>query len=185
MMAWLRLNQLLIAASIVIAISLLNSVAGILVEYDSAEKDQKVIETDIARVPSSSQEDFSDLAVSFERYIPVEKNDVVNEKSPEELAAEQAAKLAAAKAKIDKTLKPNFAAFDEDHQIGLVGIFKQETTFAVLQIVNYETKHIEYKKVQEMDTLNGFQLVSVDENSVKLNNGQRELNLVLFKRLNG
>jgi hypothetical protein len=147
--------------------------------------DEKSNDTLVPSVPTYFQDDFSGLIESFQQFKPSKKTNKANGTAKGKTAEELAAEAAAAKKKIDKTLRPNFAAFDEEHQVGLVGIFEEEGIFAVLQVINYETKQIEYRQLRENDVLNGYKLVSVQENSVKLNNGKRELSLILFKRLNG
>ncbi len=158
------------------------SVVSLLSQGNKSIDSDKVSNVVVPNSPVFFQDDFTDLRESFKRFVRLKESDVVKtEKSAEELAAE----LAALEKRVDRKLKPNFKELDDEHQIGLVGIFKQNTTFAVLQVVNYQTRNTEYKKLQENDVLNGYKLVSVDENSIKLNNGARELSLALFKRLNG
>lgn len=182
-MSWLKLSQLITAALFVIGIMTartlllsLGSSTGTALGSDN----NRVKGTLIA--PQNAQGNFSDLIAQFEQYTKKGKNESVSGSQGD---GELTANGESAQEKVDKTLKSNFAAFDESHQIGLVGIFKQEVAFAVLQVINYETKQVENKKLREAEVLMGYEVISIEENSVKLNNGQRELNLVLFKQLNG
>lgn len=86
--------------------------------------------------------------------------------------------------RVDKTLRPNFRAFDEDHQIGLAGIFTGDKTFAVLQIVNYQTKQMRFEKVALGEHIGRYQVIQVENNSVSLNGVNDELVLTLFEAKN-
>lgn len=81
---------------------------------------------------------------------------------------------------IDKTLKSNFQNFDEQHQIGLVGVFFEDDTYAVLQKVNFETKESTYRKLALLDHIGPYQLVELTAKRARFRSPDRTLTLNLY-----
>jgi hypothetical protein len=89
--------------------------------------------------------------------------------------------LEAAKKQKTKVLKPQFQMFDDNTQIGLVGIFRDDSTVAVFQTVKFDNDQIEYSRLMEGQSIGPFILKKIDKLSVTLESESRTLNLVLFK----
>jgi hypothetical protein len=181
-MAWLSIRQFIIAAlGLFIFLLLKAGVAGILRDENSVNIQQ--IKYAVTGVPESiAKVDFGDLSSSFEQFKPPSQTAQL---SAEELAKKRAEEEAIKAAQIDKTLRPNFEALDDEHQIGVVGIFQEKKNFAIVQIINFADKSVRYEKLYEKDKLEGYELIFLDKNSIKLRSERRELSLALFKGLKG
>ncbi len=88
----------------------------------------------------------------------------------------------AAEPAVDKTLRPNFQTFDDDHQIGLVAVVLATERFAVVELQNFESKQSEFKKIQENAALFDFQLKKLTKTTALFAKGNREIKLVLFNK---
>lgn len=115
---------------------------------------------------------FGDLASRYELLQPTPEKKPEPEKVAQEIVQAPV---------IDKSLLPNFQRFDEDHQIGLVGIFDADTTFIVVELLNYESRESEYKKLQVDDALYAYQLFSISNKNVVFKKNENTIELTLFK----
>lgn len=110
----------------------------------------------------------------YDLLLPTRKQ--INPDSNEESEAAKVKKV------IDKTLLPNFSTFDEQHQISLAGIFKEQRTFAVVQLVNYETKASEFRKLEIDNQIGNYRLATIADNKVVLISDNAQIQLELFKQ---
>jgi hypothetical protein len=181
-MAWLSIRQLIVAAVGLLVFLLLKAGVGLIIGDESSVNTQRATYA-VTDVPESNAKvDFGDLPSSFEQFKP--PNQTV-ELSADELAKKRAEEEAIRVAQIDKTLRPNFEVFDDEHQIGVVGIFQEKKSFAIVQIIKYADKSARYEKLFEKDKLAGYELIFLGKNSIRLKSEHKELNLALFKGLEG
>lgn len=82
---------------------------------------------------------------------------------------------------IDKTLKPSFIKLNEDYQIGLVGIFKDQKSFGVFQQINFETQASSFLKVEVNSQIGPYKLVQLSERSAQLMLSNQLITMNLFK----
>jgi len=83
---------------------------------------------------------------------------------------------------IDKTLLPNFQAFDEEHQISLVGVFNEKGSFAVVQLLNYATKEPQFTKLELNHQIGSYTLTTMSDNFIELTSDKGVIQLALFKQ---
>lgn len=81
---------------------------------------------------------------------------------------------------VDKTLMPNYQFFDDERQIGLLGIFIEQKRFAVIELITFESGSKEYFKLELGQELMGYKLIKINLSSVELKNAAKSFKLELF-----
>lgn len=81
-----------------------------------------------------------------------------------------------------KVLRPNYAFFDDNTQIGLVGIFREKEHFAVLQLIEFGSETTTFQRVALGEQLGPYVLSDIEATSVILRAGDKALSLNLFER---
>lgn len=86
---------------------------------------------------------------------------------------------------VDKTVKPMFSLLDDDHQIGLLAVVQEnQQKFAVLQVINFESKESKTVKLLESNTFQNLTLRINSQTQVELNRSDKNIILNLFKPRN-
>ena len=83
---------------------------------------------------------------------------------------------------IDDTIYPFFARYDKDHQMGLAGTFFDDGGFAVIQLINFETKKATFHEVKEGDTFGRFSIAKLSREEIVLASKGAEMTLTMFKK---
>ena len=176
-----NVSQGLIAFFIVVCFLALSKLFNLeLVDTESKSKYKlPAIESEV--INEESGQAYEQILAAYETLQPEEKNkDQANDISEsQQQNNQQQAKVAK-----PKILKPQFQLFDEKSQIGLVGIFREEQTVAVLQRVNFDTEKVEYDRLVEGQQLGPYTLTKIDKLTVTLQSANKTLNLMLFKGRN-
>ena len=151
--------------------SVVGSLGGNNTSSNSNLQDYQVPEISIAEQKKVNNET---LIALFDTLLPDRKK--INQDSIEEETQVAKEKV------IDKTLLPNFSNFDDQHQISLAGIFKERDIFAVVQLINYETRASEFRKLELNNQIGDFELTAIFENKIELTSGTSQIHLELFKQ---
>lgn len=132
-------------------------------EYDSYSKDIVLV--------SQSPEAVAKL---LSKFIDMQNRDQNKDESENKPVVEEKV--------IDKTLRPFFAMYDEQHQIGLSGTFFELEAFAVLQLINFESQQVTFHQVKVNDAFGPYTLSVLEKGHVILTNGNEQLVLNLFNK---
>lgn len=165
-----QLTTALIGSFILVSVF---SVLDALLENDGSDQDSKV-ESLLVDIPENSAKsvDYESLYARFEVLQPTEKVEEVN--------TTVAAQQAPTEPVVDKTLRPNFLAFDDNHQVGLVGIVRKPEKFAVLQLVNFASGQVSFKKVREGQNYGPYVIKNITDLTVQLKSDGLDIKLALF-----
>ena len=124
--------------------------------------------------PNTPQIDYSQILERLETLEPepeVVSNSPASEQSTDSTEAEP-----------EKILKPRYAMFDDNSQIGLVGIFKEKNYFAVLQLIEFSSSKASYQRLSEGEQLGPYTLTEIGAHSVVLSAEDKQLSLSLFEQ---
>lgn len=81
---------------------------------------------------------------------------------------------------IDKTLRENFETFDDNHQVGLIGLFFEDEIYGVFQKINFETKAVTFHKVKYNEKIGPYKLTTLKPKYAELYSTSKTIKLNLF-----
>lgn len=153
-------------------------------EGDGANVERELAPLELAAVASKTPWEAKNLRERLLVFVPEKKRPGAAEKEAAARAAQLAAQQQAAVAPppIDKTIKPMFSKFDEDHQVGLIAIIDNDAAiYAVLQKINFATKQNQNIKLGQAESFEGWTVTIESQTRVVLHKSERKIYLNLFK----
>jgi hypothetical protein len=145
--------------------------------HDNSFESQRKVDPlpDFQPTQKTSQVDSSALLERYKKLVPQ------RDKKKSQEASRQAVRKPPKKV-IDKTIYPFFAQYDEQHQIGLAGTFIDDKAFAVIQLINFETREATFHEVTEGASFGRFTLKTLTREEVVLVANGVEMTLTMFNK---